>query len=98
MLDNLATSKENSGSHIRFIYYIATSYTGAVMLYCTVVCQRIGPHSFNQMWRVAARENTFIVSAVLNQFSCAFGAQFICDRLSPSKEAQDTCTLTSPRE
>ena len=48
----------------------------------TVVRQQMGPHSFNQMWRVAAREETFIVYAVSNQVTCEFGAQFICDTLS----------------
>ena len=66
------------------------------MFYYTVVRQRIGPHSFNQIWRVAAREKDFVVSAVLDQVSCEFDVQFICDTLSPSKEAPETYTPISP--
>ena len=51
------------------------------MFYYTVVRQQIGHHSFNQMWRVAAREKDFIVSAVLDQVMSEFVVQFCCDTL-----------------
>ena len=51
------------------------------MFYYTVVRQRIGPHYFNNMWMVAAREKDFVVSALLDKVSYELVVQFCCDTL-----------------